>query len=86
MYSLKFKKSVQGDMKRIGKEATKKILQAIRKNLLPDPRAGKQLKGKDGILWSYRVGDYRIIYTFDDKELYVLVVRVGHRKEVYRGL
>jgi len=86
MYSLKFKKSVQGDMKRIGKEAAKKILQAIRKNLLPDPRTGKQLKGKDGILWSYRVGDYRIVYTFNDKELYILVVRVGHRKEVYRGI
>ncbi len=86
MYSLKFKKSVQGDMKRIGKEAAKKILQAIRKNLLPDPRTGKQLKGKDGILWSYRVGDYRIVYTFNDEELYILVVRVGHRKEVYRGI
>lgn len=86
MYSLKFKESVQGDMKRIGKEAARKILQAIRKNLLPDPRTGKQLKGKDGVLWSYRVGDYRIIYTFDDKELYILVVRAGHRKEVYRGV
>ncbi len=86
MYSLKFKKSVQGDMKRIGKEAARKILQAIRKNLLRDPRTGKQLKGKDGILWSYRVGDYRIIYTFDDKELYILVIRIGHRKEVYRGM
>ena len=86
MYSLKFKKSVQGDMKRIGKESAKKILQAIRKNLLPDPRTGKQLKGKDGTLWSYRVGDYRIIYTFNEKELYVLVIRVGHRKDVYRGV
>ena len=86
MYTLKFKKSVQGDFKRIGIEAAKKILEAIRKELLSNPRSGKQLKGREGILWSYRIGDYRIIYTFDEKELFVLVVRVGHRKEVYRGI
>lgn len=86
MHSLKFKRSVQGDMKRVGKEAARKILQAIRKDLLPDPRTGKQLKGKEGILWSYRVGDYRVIYTFNDKELYVLLIRIGQRKDVYRGV
>ncbi len=86
MYALKFKKSVQGDFKRIGEESAQRILETIRKNLLSNPKAGKPLKGKDGTLWSYRVGDYRIIYTFNDNELYVLVIRVGHRKEVYRGV
>lgn len=86
MYTLKFKKSVQGDFKRIGKESAQRILETIRKNLLSNPKAGKPLKGKGGTLWSYRVGDYRIIYTFNDNELYVLVIRVGHRKEVYRGV
>jgi mRNA interferase RelE/StbE len=85
-YILKLKKSVQGDFKRIGRTVAKKIMEAIRKNLLFNPQAGKQLKGKDGILWSYRTGDYRIIYTYDNKELFVLVVRVGYRKEVYRGI
>ncbi len=33
-------------------------------------------------MWSYRVGDHRVIYTFNDNELYVLVIRVGHGKEV----
>jgi mRNA interferase RelE/StbE len=86
MYSLKLKRSVQGDFKRIGRDAAKKVLDIIRKELLINPRAGKRLKGKDGLLWSHRVGDYRVIYTFNDEELVLLVVRVGHRKEVYRGI
>lgn len=86
IYTLKFKKSVQGDLKRIGREASLKIMEAIRKNLLPNPKAGKPLKGRGGTLWSYRVGDHRVIYTFNDNELYVLVIRVGHRKEVYGGV
>lgn len=86
MYTLKFKKSVQGDFKRIGKEAAKKVLDVIRKELLTNPRAGKRLKGTEGTLWSHRVGDYRIIYTFNDEEIVLLVVRVGHRREVYRGI
>jgi len=86
MYALKLKRSVQGDLKRIGREAAKKVLDVIRKDLLTNPRAGKRLKGKDGVLWSQRAGDYRIIYTFNDEELVVLVVRIGHRKEGYRSI
>ena len=46
----------------------------------------QMLAGKFRGMYKNRIGDYRIIYTFDDKELFVLVVRVGHRKEVYRGI
>lgn len=83
-YRLFFKKSVKKDLKRLGLEAAHRILKDIREKLLPDPRGGKQLKGKDGVLWSFRSGDYRIIYTFSDRELIVLVIRVGHRREIYR--
>jgi len=72
------------DLRRIGRENTRRILQAIREKLLPDPRGGKPLKGKDGVLWSFRVGEYRVIYTFSDCDLIVLVIRVGHRREIYR--
>jgi len=83
-YRLCFKKSVAKDLKKIGRENSRRILLAIREKLLPNPRAGKPLKGKDGVLWSFRVGDFRIIYTFSDKDLIVLVVRAGHRREIYR--
>jgi mRNA-degrading endonuclease RelE of RelBE toxin-antitoxin system len=77
---LKFKRSVQGDLKKIGKETTREVMKEIRKNLLPNPKAGKPLKGKDGTLWSHRVGDHGIIYTFNDNELYVLVIRCRAQK------
>ena len=51
-----------------------------------DPRsAGKALTGPLGGLWRYRVGDHRVICDIMDGALRVLVVRVGDRKEVYRG-
>ena len=50
-----------------------------------DPRkTGKPLRGEMRGLWRYRVGEYRIVCSLDDQALSVMVVRVGHRKSVYR--
>ena len=53
---------------------------------LSDPRSvGEALKGtKFGDLWRYRVGDYRIMARIEDQSITVVVVRIGHRKEIYR--
>ncbi len=49
-----------------------------------NPRAlGKPLKGNLSDYWSYRSGDYRIIFKIEDDELIVVVIHVAHRKEVY---
>ena len=40
----------------------------------------------DRSIWRVRVGDYRVLYEIRDRELVVLVVGIGHRREVYRGL
>ncbi len=55
--------------------------------LADDPRPGgvEKLTGDVDIL-RVRVGDYRILYTIEDAVLLILVVRVRHRREVYRGL
>ncbi len=45
---------------------------------------GKALQGKLSAYWRYRVGDYRLICQIQDDELIVLVVELGHRKEIYR--
>jgi len=57
-----------------------------RVSCLDDPRCiGQALQGhRLGSLWKYRVGDYRIIASIEDSKMLVLVVRVGHRQEVYR--
>jgi mRNA interferase RelE/StbE len=51
----------------------------------PRPKAAAMLSGSQR---AYRVrhGDYRIVYELDDDQLLVLVIRIGHRREVYRGL
>ena len=49
----------------------------------PRPQGSKKLGGEDG-LYRIRVGDYRIVYAIRDDILVVLVVRIGHRSEVYR--
>lgn len=50
-----------------------------------DPRqVGKALKGPLGDLWSYRVGNFRILFDIQDGKLTVLVLQVGNRREVYR--
>jgi mRNA interferase RelE/StbE len=61
-----------------------KFLQRIAK--LDDPRSiGEALHGSRlGEFWKYRVVDYRMICKIDDDRLVVLVIRVGHRKEIYR--
>ena len=50
-----------------------------------DPRRfGRALTGDRKGLWRYRIGDYRIVAAFEDDRFVVLVVAVGHRREVYR--
>lgn len=52
----------------------------------PVPAGSKQLVGADPPLYRVRVGDYRILYQIEDDVLVILVVHVGHRKDVYRFL
>lgn len=50
-----------------------------------DPRsAGKALTGSLGGLWGYRVGDHRIVCRLEDNRLIVLVLQIGHRRDIYR--
>lgn len=49
----------------------------------PRPSGAKALQGDRGIL-RIRVGDYRVLYTVQDKALIVLVIAIGHRRDVYR--
>ena len=64
-----------------------RILTYFRNRVLAaeDPRKlGNALTGDKGGLWRYRIGDYRAICKLDDERLVVLVLELGHRREVYR--
>jgi len=50
----------------------------------PRPAGSTKLEGNSN-LWRVRVGDYRILYEIRDQKLIVMVVKVGHRRDVYRG-
>lgn len=53
----------------------------------PSPRGAVLLAGQShGRIWRIRVGDYRVLYEVHDDRLLVLVIRIGHRGQVYRGI
>ncbi|CAN5860576.1 type II toxin-antitoxin system RelE/ParE family toxin [soil metagenome] len=74
------------ELKKLDRQAQRQILEYLDERVAgnTDPRSfGKGLKADSAGLWRYRVGDYRILCQIQDRELVVLVVAVGHRKDVY---
>jgi len=82
-YSLVFKASVQKDFEGIPKKDLRKILSCI-KSLAGEPRPHgcEKLTGQNR--YRVRQGRYRIVYAVQDEERIVIVVKVGHRKDIYR--
>ena len=73
------------ELARIDKPAAKRIIRYLRERVSVDPRSsGKSLRGDLSGLWRYRIGDYRVICDLFDEKVSVLVIRIGHRKDVYR--
>jgi mRNA interferase RelE/StbE len=83
VYKIYFKASVEKDFKKILKKDTKKILQRI-DSLTIKPRPINCEKLSDRERYRIRQGRYRIIYSIQDNELTVWVVKIGHRKDIYR--
>ena len=83
VYKVFFKKSVQKDLSAIPKNDLKRILSRI-KALAEDPRPPgcEKLTGQER--YRMRQGRYRILYSIQDDELTVWVVKVAHRKDIYR--
>jgi mRNA interferase RelE/StbE len=74
------------DAKKLGVQASREIVTYLKKRIATkeDPRRfGKALIGNKAGLWRYRVRDYRILCRIEEHRLIVLVLAVGHRKEVY---
>ena len=82
-YSLFFKRVAEKSIEKLSDKEKSKI-DAVLSSLKEDPFSGKKLKGEFEGFYSVRMWPYRIIYTIFKKELIVLVVDVGHRKEVYK--
>jgi mRNA interferase RelE/StbE len=65
-------------------ETQRRIVIALRRlALTPRPPGVVKMQGEDN-LWRIRVGDYRIAYEIQDTQVLILVLRIGHRKDIYR--
>jgi mRNA interferase RelE/StbE len=88
-WKIEFDPGAERELSKLDPPIARRILGFLRDRLatLDDPRSiGEALKGsKLGEFWKYRVGDYRIIANVEDNEVRILVVRIGNRRDVYRG-
>ncbi|MGO9575264.1 MAG: type II toxin-antitoxin system RelE family toxin [Terriglobales bacterium] len=80
-------RTAEKQIQKLSRTAQESIVRFLRERVQPagDPRQiGKPLHGDKGGLWRYRVGDYRLVCDIQDERVTLLVIRVGHRKDVYR--
>ena len=86
VWRVEFDPDAARDLRKLGAVAERAILRYLRQRIATaaDPRRfGKPLTGDMKGLWRYRVGDYRVVASIEDGRFVVLVVTVGHRRQVY---
>jgi len=87
-YQIELSTEVVRQLQSFDPQHTKRITKFLRDRVakLDNPRSiGQALHGSRlGEFWKYRVGDYRLICKLEDDRLLVLVLQIGHRKEIYR--
>ena len=84
MYKILYKKTVEKELRKIPKSTLTAIISKIQK-LSENPRPNGSVKLRGAInLYRIRYSDYRIIYSINNRELMVFILKVAHRKEVYK--
>jgi mRNA interferase RelE/StbE len=85
MYKIELRRRTQRVLDKLPNKDFQSILEAINGLAeIPRPRGIERIKNT--IFWRIRQGDYRIIYYIDDKEQLITILRIGHRREIYRQL
>ena len=88
VWTIKYSETTKGQLRKLDKQTARRIVDFLDERIatLKDPRStGKALTGPLGGLWRYRVGDCRIVCDIQDDNLLVLVVLIGHRRNIYGG-
>ncbi len=86
IWSVEWDAAAVKELRKLDRQTQQEILRYLRERIATDEnprRFGKPLSREFAGLWRYRVRNYRIISTIEDNTLVVLVLRVGHRKDVY---
>jgi mRNA interferase RelE/StbE len=84
MYQIEFASRAERDFRKLPPDVQRRLdpaIQALAEN--PRPPGCVKLSGED-FVWRIRVGDYRIVYQVRDESLLVLLLKAGHRREIYR--
>ncbi len=84
MYKIVFKKTAGKDLERLPNSISERItlkIYALQKE--PRPQGVKKLAGSEN-LYRIRIGDYRVIYSIFENVLIIEIIRIGHRKDVYK--
>lgn len=87
VWRVEFDRAAVRDLRKLGVDAERRVLRYLRERIAgsDDPRRfGHALTADRKGLWRYRIGDYRVVAAIEDDRFVVLVVTVGHRREVYR--
>ena len=82
MYDVTLEEPAKDFVRKLDKSQKERIVNKLEK-LKENPRLGKPLTASLAGYWSLRIGDYRAIYIIQDKQLVVLVLSIGRRKNVY---
>jgi mRNA interferase RelE/StbE len=87
MYKVEYTEKALKILKKMNKQAARLIVSWIEKNLqnCEDPRVhGKALAADMRGKWRYRIGDYRLIANIADEKITILILNIGHRKDIYK--
>lgn len=82
-YTVNILRSAQKQLAKINREDRDRIISTIR-NLADNPRPAGCIKLSGRPAWRIRIGAYRVIYEIHDDQLLIIIVAIGHRKEVYK--
>ena len=87
-WQIDFDPAALKELTRLGRSVARRIVQFLREPVasLDDPRSvGEALRGDQlGAFWKYRLGDYRVVAEIADRRIVIIVLLVGHRREVFR--
>lgn len=86
-WQIEFVPAAAKELRKLAKTEAARIIATLENRIaaLDDPRTlGSALTGELGGLWRWRIGDYRVSARIEDQRITILVVRIGHRREVYR--
>jgi mRNA interferase RelE/StbE len=83
-YAITFARSARRELETLDASVVRRVISKIEALAqVPRPSGSRKLQGEQN-LWRIRIGDYRIVYSVDDRQRTVDIIRIRHRRDVYR--